>query len=304
MGYKISKLGGGPICLEGAELGASFQEKWFNFLFCVIQLGKRVCKFQCKHRKARQPQSFLDTTLVLWPSERAQKVAFTEGSSQCPWCLRTKVKQGPLVSGCVELKSQMGGWEPKEDVLPIAEMLCDVFSFGKLLLKEYTAYRRWSWASRMWGCSGSDMMPQVSIHGLLKVCTSLLCWLHSLPGEWSDRHSGLSCVHRPPQRRFIWRVLSGHQCAGQTRAVCSTHANGQAWDTVLEPSWQAHCCHSELRGNRPVNPMRKGSNLLFWAILTGQWEVQQVSKLQNLWNPNFIVSSLSWADKMREFEIL
>lgn len=59
MGYKISKLGDWSICLEGAELGASFQEKWFNFQFCVIQLGKCFCKFKCNHTgKSDNPSHF------------------------------------------------------------------------------------------------------------------------------------------------------------------------------------------------------------------------------------------------------
>lgn len=66
MDYKISKLGGWYIFLGGVELGPSFEEKLFSFLFCVIQLGNSVFKFKCDQiGNSDKAQLFSNVILVL-----------------------------------------------------------------------------------------------------------------------------------------------------------------------------------------------------------------------------------------------
>ena len=163
-------------------LGASFQDKLFNFQFFAIQLGKSFFKFKCSQtRNSHKTQSYwiwlwCCALLKVWRSQVLTSMDYRkQGSSSCCACfLRTREKQKDLQ--CLDvrrLRFKCGLWiwgRKFYQFLRILREGCNVFSFEKLLLKECTAYKQWHWGSRIWDTSGASILIlQLSFHSPLEI---------------------------------------------------------------------------------------------------------------------------------------
>lgn len=185
---------------------------------------------------------------------------------------------GPKETGCGEAESQMGCWEPEEvlyQLMKCCVMLWCLF-FWEAIIKRTCHLQTVVLSLTDVACS--DRVPRCYGCPFTAPCTCAppFCVDWTVCPEGEEAGPLVSPLPTPPSSEtLLLRVLSGYQRAGQTSCVwhpCPWRSLGHSGTTK-----QAHCCQSEIHGNRPVIQMKKGSDLLLWAILTGPWSNTSVS---------------------------